>query len=160
MRGVEFVIGLSSSITQTMEEKVKTLFETYDVDGSGTISTAEFVQLVHGGRHKLTEIAKYVENYFAMLDQDGDQSVTEDEFVHGAQQEPLVLQAIQRHVNTISIHKTRTVQQDVSSLCIDRLHLDWPTLLTLHAKFWDKCPPPTSSASPASEPTPKLVRFP
>ncbi|OQR93754.1 hypothetical protein ACHHYP_02298 [Achlya hypogyna] len=125
----EFIIGLNSLVQGSLEQKLDTLFAVYDKDGSGTISVSELVLVLNGGQEKMSRLAEYIDNYFATVDTNGDNVITEDEFVTAAATEPLVLEALTK---SLSFNRQTTFQVRQSLRCFcERTKMDWAAMLSV-----------------------------
>lgn len=71
----EFVIGISGYLNTTVSQKIDMLYEIYDTDRSGTLSLTELAQIVGGGKDKLIQQMKYVQEYLTLIDVDHDNEV-------------------------------------------------------------------------------------
>ncbi|OQR90034.1 hypothetical protein THRCLA_09458 [Thraustotheca clavata] len=125
----EFIIGLNSLVKGTLEQKLDTLFALYDKDGSGTISVSELVLILNGGQEKMSQLAVYIDNYFATVDTNGDNVITEEEFATAAVLEPLVLEALTKSL-AFNRHTTLSLRQSLRCFC-DRTKVDWSAMLSM-----------------------------
>ncbi|EQC35112.1 hypothetical protein SDRG_07345 [Saprolegnia diclina VS20] len=125
----EFIIGLNSLVQGSLEQKLDTLFAVYDKDGSGTISVSELVLILNGGQEKMSQLAVYIDNYFATVDTNGDNVITEDEFLTAASVEPLVLEALTKSL-AFNRQTGFHVRQSLRCFC-ERAKLDWAAMLSM-----------------------------
>ncbi|KAF0700966.1 Aste57867_8536 [Aphanomyces stellatus] len=128
-RASEFIVGLNGLVQGTLEQKLDTLFKIYDKDGSGTISISELVLILNGGQEKMAQLAIYIDDYFATVDTNGDCVITEDEFVHAAASEPLVLEALSKPL-TFNSNTNFQLRQSLRTIT-ERLKLDWSIMLSI-----------------------------
>jgi len=87
-----------------LDEKLKWAFQLYDIDGDGTITYSEMLQIVQsiykmtGSMVKLPldedTPEKRVDKIFSNMDRDKDAKLTYDEFVEGSKQDPTIVQAL------------------------------------------------------------------
>ncbi|ETV66570.1 hypothetical protein, variant 1 [Aphanomyces astaci] len=125
----EFIIGINSLVQGTLEQKLDSLFKMYDKDGSGTISISELVLILNGGQEKMSQLAIYIDDYFAHVDTNGDDVISEEEFVQAASVEPLVLEALSK---PLSFNRHTSFELRQSLRCItERLKLDWSVMLSI-----------------------------
>ncbi|ETW07125.1 hypothetical protein, variant 1 [Aphanomyces invadans] len=125
----EFILGMNSLVQGTLEQKLDALFKMYDKDGSGTISISELVLILNGGQEKMSQLAIYIDDYFAHVDTNGDAVITEDEFVQAASVEPLVLEALSKPL-TFNRHTNFQLRQSLRCIT-ERLKLDWSVMLSI-----------------------------
>ncbi|CAB4063832.1 Neuronal calcium sensor 2 [Lepeophtheirus salmonis] len=90
-----FFSPLTSLLPDTPEEKLKWAFRMYDVDGNGVIDLEEMTKIVQAiydmlgaGATKPTDSAEErAKNIFSRMDENGDERLTEDEFLRGCLQD-------------------------------------------------------------------------
>ena len=102
----EFICGLSITCHGTKEDKLRWAFNMYDVDGSGTITEDELVEIIKSIYKMMqgtdqADLAtepphKLANQLFKKMDEDGDGEVTIDEFVEAAREDPTILKLLQQ----------------------------------------------------------------
>lgn len=105
----EFICGLSITCHGTKEDKLRWAFNMYDIDGSGTITEDELVEIIKSIYNMMTgteEGRKEAEaqeppevlaaQLFQRMDEDGDGEVTIEEFVEAAKDDPTILKLLQQ----------------------------------------------------------------
>ncbi len=104
----EFICGLSITCHGTKEDKLRWAFNMYDIDGSGTITEDELVEIIKSiykmmsgteeGRKEAEDQEPPEElaaQLFQRMDEDGDGEVT-IEFVEAAKDDPTILKLLQQ----------------------------------------------------------------
>eukprot|EP00794_Sanderia_malayensis_P006766 gene6766-7527_t len=105
----EFICGLSITCHGTKEDKLRWAFNMYDIDGSGTITEDELVEIIKSIYKMMSgteEGRKEAEDQeppdvlaaqlFQRMDEDGDGEVTIEEFVEAAKDDPTILKLLQQ----------------------------------------------------------------
>ncbi|XP_069126418.1 hippocalcin-like protein 1 [Argopecten irradians] len=100
----EFLIGLSVTSADDIDQKLKWAFTMYDMDGDGTISREEMLDMMTSVYRMTPTIVKppdvatpemMTTKLFGEIDENGDGSITWEEFRTGAKADPLVLNMLQ-----------------------------------------------------------------
>ncbi|OWF46379.1 hippocalcin-like protein 1 [Mizuhopecten yessoensis] len=100
----EFLIGLSVTSTDNIDQKLRWAFTMYDVDGDGTISRKEMLDMMASIYRMTPSIVKppdvatpemMATKLFGNIDKNGDGSITWQEFQMGAKADPLALNMLQ-----------------------------------------------------------------
>ncbi|KAL5022771.1 hypothetical protein ScPMuIL_001926 [Solemya velum] len=94
----EFLIGLSVSSSSDIEQKLRWAFDMYDVDGNGTISRSEMMDILNSV-YKMTDLnagdgntpEKMTERLFKKMDTNGDGELSWEEFLEGAKQDSMIV---------------------------------------------------------------------
>src|SRR5690606_29218677 len=82
----EFVISLSSILNGSIDDKIKFMFRSYDLDGSGTLSIDEVYNIfkitanTQGMNISEEELQSIVVETFKEMDENGDGQISFDEF--------------------------------------------------------------------------------
>jgi Ca2+-binding EF-hand superfamily protein len=119
---LEVVLGIGRLVPGTLEQRLKFLFQVYDVDGSGSLELFELIQVIVNGRSAALEAAappgggrrgsysgfevggisgasqaeslSFAGELASMLDEDGDGVITEEEFIRVLRREPVLLECM------------------------------------------------------------------
>ncbi|XP_060069905.1 neurocalcin homolog [Ylistrum balloti] len=100
----EFLIGLSVTSTDNIDQKLKWAFSMYDVDGDGAITRKEMLDMMASIYRMTPLIVKppdvatpemMTTKLFGNIDENGDGSITLEEFRTGAKADPLILNMLQ-----------------------------------------------------------------
>lgn len=92
----ELFVGLSQVMTGTNEERAAFYFDMYDVDGSGEMDHDEILHMLLSSQQAQEKSVETANRVLAVLDEDGDGTVTIDEFIERVQAVPEVLECFRR----------------------------------------------------------------
>jgi len=100
----EFIRALSITSRGNVDEKLEWAFRLYDMDGDGFVSRLEMIQVVAAMYKMVGSMvvlpddedtpAKRVDKIFRLMDKDGDDRLTMEEFRVGSRRDPSIIQAL------------------------------------------------------------------
>ena len=127
-----FVMKLNDVAPNTVNEKIRVHFELFDADGDGSISIRELGAILHNGNPEVLLLIDFAETFIDRLDEDGDGTVTWDEFRVAVQRDPAILDSFMKSLPE-SLSMTFTSRQDLRIL-LSRCSMTWRKL----NEVWEK----------------------
>lgn len=102
----EFIVGLCVSGSENVDTKLKWAFKMYDLDGNGSITRDEMAGMLRAiykmvspdnqrSQDSADEIEDLIVSFFDSADKNKDDAISEDEFVQGVKDMPIILQLLQ-----------------------------------------------------------------
>ena len=92
----EFAVALAGQLGCSLRQKVRVLFQVYDLDDDGCITIHELCDLMNKGHDATWELVDYTENFFEVMDDNGDGNIDWNEFKSAVTREPLILESFSR----------------------------------------------------------------
>ncbi len=129
----DFILGCSVSLKGTVEQKVRALFDMYDVQGKGYISINELINLLSDGHKELWELVAFAEDFFARADEDGSNEIDQEEFKATVEKEPMLLEVFTKCVPS-PMHLQFNERNDIRELSL-RMRLTWGILRDIWIEF-------------------------
>ena len=114
----------------SLRQKVKVLFQVYDLDDDGCITIHELCDLMNKGHDATWELVDYTENFFEVMDDNADGNIDWNEFKNAVTREPLILESFSRCLPPGIVYGE--VDRRSLKMLFARLALDW----TLLKKLW------------------------
>lgn len=131
----EFAVALAGQLECSLRTKVKVLFQVYDLDDDGCITIHELCDLMNKGHDATWELVDYTENFFELMDDNGDGNIDWEEFKNAVMREPLVLESFSRCLPPGIVYGE--VDRRAIKMLFARLTLDWTGLKKLWKSLKD-----------------------
>lgn len=131
----EFAVTLAGQLECSLHTKVKVLFQVYDLDDDGCITIHELCDLMNKGHDATWELVDYTENFFELMDDNGDGNIDWEEFKNAVTREPLVLESFSRCLPPGIVYGE--VDRRAIKMLFARLTLDWTGLKKLWKSLKD-----------------------
>ena len=126
----EFAVSIAGQLGCSLRRKVKVLFNVYDLDNDGAITIHELCDIIHKGHDATWELVDYTENFFELMDEDGDGQITWQEFRGAVIREPLVLESFSRCLAPGIVYGE--LDRKAMKMLFVRLNLNWSMLKEIY----------------------------